>query len=110
VAFARGGHPAALILADEPTQMLDASLRAGMADLLDELRVARGVAVLHITHDLALAQRSCDRLVVLHAGRIVEQGLTDAVLSRPAHPYTVALLDAVRRLHRAVPNIVRRSP
>lgn len=74
-----------------------------MADLLDELRSARGVAVLHITHDLALAQRSCDRLVVLHAGRIVEQGPTNAVLSRPAHAYTVALLDAARRLYSAAP-------
>ncbi len=111
VAFARAvvTRPR-LILADEPTQMLDASLRAGMADLLDELRARRGVAVLHITHDLALAQRSCDRLVVLHAGRIVEQGPTDAVLSRPDHPYTVALLDAARRLHGAAPSISRRSP
>jgi peptide/nickel transport system ATP-binding protein len=88
-----------LILADEPTQMLDASLRAELVDLLDELRSVHGVAVLHITHDLALAQRSCDRLVVLQAGRVVEEGPTEGVLARPRHPYTAALLDAARRLH-----------
>lgn len=87
-----------LIVADEPTQMLDASLRAALADLLDELRSARGVAVLHITHDLALAQRSCDRLVVLRAGQVVEQGATDVLLSRPEHPYTAALVEAARAL------------
>ncbi|MDQ4021895.1 MAG: ATP-binding cassette domain-containing protein, partial [Actinomycetota bacterium] len=101
VAFARAlvTEPR-LVLADEPTQMLDASLRAEIADLLEELRARRGVAVLHITHDLALAQRSCDRLVVLRAGRVVEQGQTDAVLARPEHSYTRALIDAARALHR----------
>jgi len=100
VAFARAlvTEPR-LILADEPTQMLDASLRGEIADLLEELRARRGVAVLHITHDLALAQRSCDRLVVLRGGRVVEEGTCDAVLTRPAHPYTRALLQAARRLH-----------
>lgn len=100
VAFARAlvTEPR-LILADEPTQMLDASLRVELADLMDELRASRGVAVLHITHDLALAQRSCDRLVVLRGGRVVEQGPTDAVLTRPEHDYTRALIAAARRLH-----------
>lgn len=100
VAFARAlvTEPR-LILADEPTQMLDASLRADLVDLMDELRGTRGLAVLHITHDLALAQRSCARLVVLRGGRVVEQGATDAVLTRPAHAYTRALIAAARRLH-----------
>ncbi|HEX2264187.1 MAG TPA: ABC transporter ATP-binding protein [Pseudonocardiaceae bacterium] len=99
VAFARAlvTRPR-LILADEPTQMLDASLRAELTDLLDELRAVRGVAVLHITHDLALAQRSCDRLVVLQAGQVVEQGPTGGLLSRPEHPYTAALVEAARAL------------
>lgn len=93
-----------LILADEPTGMLDASLRLEIVDLLDELRSAHGLGILHVTHDLALAARSCDRLVVLHAGRVVEQGPTAELLSRPAHPRTTAMLAAARRLH------VRRSP
>ncbi len=100
VAFARAlvTEPR-LILADEPTQMLDASLRSELTDLLQELRRNRGLAVLHITHDLALAQRCCDRLVVLRGGRVVEHGPTDEVLSRPGHPYTRALVHAARRLH-----------
>jgi peptide/nickel transport system ATP-binding protein len=88
-----------LILADEPTQMLDASLRAGIVDLLDTLRAERGLALLHVTHDLALAGRSCSRLVVLHAGRVVEHGPTQALFTRPAHAYTAALITAARRLH-----------
>lgn len=88
-----------LLLADEPTQMLDASLRVEMVDLLDELAAGSGAAVVHITHDLALAARTCARLVVLRAGRVVERGPTDVLLSRPAHPYTAELLAAARRLH-----------
>lgn len=88
-----------LILADEPTGMLDASLRAGIVDLLDELRSEHDLGVLHVTHDLALAGRSCDRLVVLRAGRVVEHGPAQELLSRPTHPYTAALLAAARRLH-----------
>lgn len=108
VAFARAlvTRPR-LILADEPTQMLDASLRAELADLLDELRTTHSVAILHITHDLALAQRSCDRLVVLQSGQVVEHGPTQAVLAGPAHPYTGALIAAARRLHH--PHHLRRS-
>ncbi|MGE0297986.1 ABC transporter ATP-binding protein [Pseudonocardia sp.] len=93
-----------LLLADEPTQMLDASLRVEMVDLLDELAAGSGAAVVHITHDLALAARTCARLVVLRAGHVVESGPTDTLLARPAHPYTADLLAAARRLH------TRRSP
>lgn len=89
-----------LILADEPTGMLDASLRAGVTDLMADLQARRGVAVLHITHDLALAQRSCSRLVVLQDGRVVEEGPTDQVLGAPRHPYTAALVAAALDLRR----------
>ncbi|MEX2658538.1 MAG: dipeptide/oligopeptide/nickel ABC transporter ATP-binding protein [Acidimicrobiales bacterium] len=100
VAFARAlvTEPR-LVLADEPTAMLDATLRTEIADLLEELRAARGLAVLHVTHDLALAQRSCDRLVVLDRGRVVEHGATAEVMTQPTDPYTVALVGAARRLH-----------
>lgn len=83
-----------LILADEPTQMLDASLRVQLSELLGELSADRGLAVVHITHDLALAQRSCTRLVVMQAGRVVEDGETAQVLGDPQHPYTAALVTA----------------
>ena len=88
-----------LILADEPTQMLDAALRAELVDLLDELRTTRGLGVLHITHDLALAAHSCSRLAVMAAGRVVEQGATGEVLAHPAHPATAALVAAAATLH-----------
>ncbi|MDP9020182.1 MAG: ATP-binding cassette domain-containing protein [Actinomycetota bacterium] len=90
-----------LIIADEPTAMLDASTRAGLLRLLADLRAVHGVAYLYITHDLALADGFCDRLVVLRHGQVVEQGLTAEVLGRPAHPYTAALVDAVHQLQPA---------
>ncbi|MGH9040608.1 MAG: dipeptide/oligopeptide/nickel ABC transporter ATP-binding protein [Acidimicrobiia bacterium] len=101
VAFARAlvTEPR-VILADEPTAMLDAYLRAELVDLLDRLRDLRGVAVLHITHDLALAQRSCSRLVVLHEGRVVEEGPTGRVLEAPHHAHTAALVAAAAALRR----------
>ena len=95
VAFARAlvTEPQ-LILADEPTQMLDASLRHELVDLISQLAADRGLAVLHITHDLALAQYSCARLVVMHQGRVVEHGTTAEVLGTPQHAYTAELVAA----------------
>ena len=92
-----------LILADEPTQMLDASLRVQLSELLGELSADRGVSVVHITHDLALAQRSCTRLVVMQDGRVVEDGPTAEVLRRPRHSYTAALLAAATTTRCAPP-------
>lgn len=95
VAFARAlVTDPRLILADEPTQMLDASLRRGLVDLIDELATGRGIAVLHVTHDLALAQHSCARLAVMCRGRVVEAGPTDRLLAAPRHDYTAALVAA----------------
>ncbi len=98
VAFARAlvSEPR-LILADEPTQMLDASLRRDLVDLIGRLAADRGIAVLHITHDLALAQHSCARLVVMHRGRVVESGPTADVLAAPRHDHTAALVAAAIR-------------
>lgn len=98
VAFARAvvTRPR-LILADEPTQMLDASLRVELIELIEQLSTEHGVAVLHITHDLALAQRGCARLVVMQAGRVVEHGPTSQVLGAPQHHYTAALVAAAAR-------------
>ena len=87
-----------LIVADEPTSMLDVSLRAGLLRTMLELRAEHGIAFLFITHDLALARFFCDRLAVMFRGRLVEVGDTDAVVARPGHPYTRALMQAVRDL------------
>lgn len=85
-----------LILADEPTSMLDVSLRAGLLATMRSLRDERGIAFLFITHDLALARSFCDRLVVMFRGTIVESGPCAEVLASPRHPYTMALRAAVR--------------
>jgi oligopeptide/dipeptide ABC transporter ATP-binding protein len=83
-----------LLIADEPTSMLDASVRAGIAATLRALRDDLGLAVLLITHDLAEAAHLCDTLTVLAAGRVVEAGDAADVLTAPAHPATRALLSA----------------
>jgi peptide/nickel transport system ATP-binding protein len=95
VAFARAlvGRPR-LLVADEPAGMTDDADRGACAQVLLSLRRAHGLAVLHLTHDLRAARLGCDRLVVLRGGRVVEQGPTERVLSRPEHPYTAELVSA----------------
>lgn len=85
----------AVLLADEPVSMLDVSIRAEILNLLAELRRQRGISVLFITHDLATAAHFTDRVAVMYLGRIVEMGLTEQVLTQPAHPYTKALLSVI---------------
>lgn len=95
VAFARAlvTNPA-VILADEPTGMLDANLRAEISELMAQLAQASNTAILHITHDLALAAQTSDRLLVMSNGALVEQGPIKQVLSAPAHTATKQLLAA----------------
>ncbi len=83
------------LVADEPVSMIDASSRIGILLLLRRLQRERDVALLAITHDLASARHFSDRIAVLHLGRIVEDGPSAAVIERPAHPYTRALVAAV---------------
>jgi peptide/nickel transport system ATP-binding protein len=84
-----------LILADEPVSMLDVSIRIGLLNLMAKLRDEEGVSVLYITHDIASARYVADRLIVMYAGQIAEQGPIEDVLSSPKHPYTQLLLSAV---------------
>ncbi len=84
-----------LLIADEPTTALDVTVQAQILDLLDDLRRRLGMGVLLITHDLGVVMEVADRLAVMYAGRIVEAGDADTVLTRPAHPYTEALLRSV---------------
>ena len=81
-----------LILADEPVSMLDVSIRIGLLNVMRDLRDREGVSLLYITHDLASARYVADRMIVLYAGRIVEEGLTHEVISSPQHPYTKLLM------------------
>jgi peptide/nickel transport system ATP-binding protein len=84
-----------LIVADEPVSMLDVSIRIGVLNLMNELREREGVSFLYITHDVASARYVADRVLVLYAGHLVEEGPTEDVISRPKHPYTQLLLSAV---------------
>jgi|HigsolmetaAR201D_1030396.scaffolds.fasta_scaffold04454_6 peptide/nickel transport system permease protein len=83
-----------LLIADEPTTALDVTTQLGILRLLDELRRERHLAVLFVTHDLAVARLVCQRVAVMYAGLVVEAGPIQTVLSTPRHPYTRALLDA----------------
>ena len=84
-----------LIIADEPVSMLDVSIRVGVLNLMTELREREGVSFLYITHDVASARYVADRVLVMYAGHLVEEGPAEAVLSDPKHPYTQLLLSAV---------------
>jgi peptide/nickel transport system ATP-binding protein len=88
-----------ILLADEPTSMLDVSIRANVQALLGSLQQDRGIALLYVTHDLRSARLVAPELAVMHSGRVVEQGPTGELLSRPAHPYTRSLLAALPGSH-----------
>jgi peptide/nickel transport system ATP-binding protein len=83
-----------LLIADEPTTDLDVTVQAQILDLLRRLRETQGVAILMITHDLAVVAETCQRVAVLYAGQVAESGPVDEVLFEPKHPYTRALLEA----------------
>jgi len=83
------------VVADEPTSMLDVSIRISIMELMTELGDELGVSYLYITHDLAVARYMCDRIAVMYLGKIVEVGPTEEILANPRHPYTRALLSAV---------------
>jgi len=84
-----------LIIADEPVSMLDVSIRIGILNLMTELREREGVSFLYITHDVSSARYIADRVLVMYAGHLVEEGPTEEVIQRPKHPYTQLLLSAV---------------
>jgi peptide/nickel transport system ATP-binding protein len=93
LAIAMAGNPA-LLIADEPTTGLDATTQAAVLDLIVEQARLRKMACLLITHDLALARQFAERVIVMHAGQIVEEGETEALFTGARHPYTSALLAA----------------
>jgi peptide/nickel transport system ATP-binding protein len=84
-----------VVLADEPTSMLDVSIRIGILNLMLKLKEEREIAFLYVTHDLASARYLADDILVMYAGQIVEQGPVERVLSEPLHPYTQLLLASV---------------
>jgi oligopeptide/dipeptide ABC transporter ATP-binding protein len=81
-----------LLIADEPTSALDPSIQAQILDLLRKMKDRHGLALLWISHDLALVAEMCDRVAVMYHGRIVESGAAHEIFLRPAHPYTASLI------------------
>jgi len=102
IAMALAGAPD-LLLADEPTTALDVTLQAQILELLEELCADLGLAVLLITHDLGVVAQTCDRVVVMRDGRVVEEAEVGALFRAPAHPYTRELLAALPRLEPSPP-------
>jgi oligopeptide/dipeptide ABC transporter ATP-binding protein len=97
IAVALAANPE-LLVADEPTTALDATVAAEVLALLERLRDRRGLTLLLISHDLGLVARACRRVLVLYAGRVVEEAGTAEMFSSPRHPYTRALLRCLPRL------------
>ncbi len=96
IAVALSTKPSILV-ADEPTTMLDVTLQAQILDLLQDLRRKLGLALVFITHNLGVAAAICDKILVIYAGSMVEYGPVDEVLTSPLHPYTRKLLECVPR-------------
>jgi oligopeptide/dipeptide ABC transporter ATP-binding protein len=94
IAMAIACDPAVLI-ADEPTTALDPTIQAQILDLLRDLRATLGMAVLLITHNLAVVRGFADRVLVMYAGHLLEEAPTDGLYTAPGHPYTAGLLGAV---------------
>lgn len=95
-----------LLIADEPTTALDVTVQIQVLDLIDEIRRDEGLAVVLITHDMGVVARLSDRVLVVYAGNIVEQGSTDEVLLAPSHPYTHGLLSSMPDIGRPLGELV----
>jgi peptide/nickel transport system ATP-binding protein len=93
-----------ILIADEPTTALDVTVQAQILRLLDELVDEQKATLLLITHDLAVVASTCDRVLVMYGGKIVEAGTVNQVFDRPRHPYTRALLDAIPPLDTELPD------
>src|SRR5205085_9229461 len=84
-----------LLIADEPTTALDVTIQAQILDLLRKLQADLGMSVLLITHDLGVVAETCDEVVVMYAGRVVERAPTEALFRAPRHHYTAGLLRSI---------------
>ena len=87
-----------ILIADEPTTALDVTVQAQIFDLLRELQRDKGTAILLITHDMGAVAEMADRVMVMYAGRVIEQGTTAQVLGAPGHPYTQGLIACLPEL------------
>ena len=101
IALALANEPD-LLIADEPTTALDVTIQAQILELMRDLRRRTGAAVMLVTHDLGVVAQTCDDVVVMYAGRVVERAPTAALFADPQHPYTIGLMAAVPRIDAAV--------
>jgi oligopeptide/dipeptide ABC transporter ATP-binding protein len=91
-----------LIIADEPTTALDATIQAQYLALLKDLQRQTNVAMIFVSHDFGIVARMCDRVAVMYAGKIVETATVRELFTNPQHPYTIGLVNSVPRLDRKV--------
>jgi oligopeptide/dipeptide ABC transporter ATP-binding protein len=96
IAIAIACNPS-MVIADEPTTALDVTVQAEVLDLLREMKRTLGLALILITHDFGVIAETADRVAVMYAGRIVEQGTVREILRAPAHPYTRGLIRSIPR-------------
>lgn len=94
IAMAIANHPS-LLVADEPTTAVDPTIQEELLTLLRDIRDATGATIVIVTHDLSIIRRICERVILMYAGRIVEEGPVADVFSAPAHPYGRALIDSI---------------
>lgn len=87
-----------LLIADEPTTALDVTIQAQILDLMRRLKQERQMGIMLITHDLGVVAEMCDRVVVMYAGKVVEQGAVRDIFRNPSHPYTIGLLNSIPKL------------
>ena len=97
IAMAISNNPI-LLVADEPTTSLDVTIQVQIVNLLTEIQNLTGMSIIWITHDLSLASRIANRVIVMYAGKILEEASSNALYNKPYHPYTKALLQAVPQL------------
>ena len=84
-----------VLIADEPTTALDVTIQAQILDLMLELNRKTGTAIIMITHDLGVVAQMCQRLIVMYAGKVVEEGTVKEIFQQPKHPYTKGLIQSV---------------
>lgn len=101
IAMAMSCHPK-LLIADEPTTALDVTIQAQILDLMKQLKDEQDMGMLLITHDLGVVAELCDRVVVMYAGRVVEEASVQELFARPQHPYTRGLIQSVPKLRQNV--------
>ncbi|UCC71791.1 MAG: ABC transporter ATP-binding protein [Gemmatimonadota bacterium] len=94
-----------VLLADEPTTALDVTIQAEILDLLCELQERLGMAMIFVSHDLGVVAQIADRVIVMYAGQVLEEGATEGIFSRPRHPYTEGLLRSTPKLTAKLPRL-----